>query len=252
MPSPGSPEINLHDYASAGYYLARLREAGKGRPISRLLPRRYISGSSCLCQFFTDCWVWDNAGPMDAEGNFIEGIRGFQGRVESAAFFGITEEQLPEVIRWGQLSCGRDFGFPRGYYRLIDAHRASEWIHLPREAWVIFGMGLHRTLAEKFLEDMRKHEDHTAALCVREGKELGPGGAPLGHELLNIECGHFCHSWICGGMEEDFAERKQVALNAHGYIESFETARECADMINRREVPSEPPPYYPLLIVEYS
>jgi hypothetical protein len=117
------------------YYLARLREAGVERPVSFRLPRRYISASTCLCEFFTDSWVWDNARPMDGAGNFVKGIRGFEERLTRAARFGITVERLPDVIRWSQLRCGRDFGFPSGYYRLADARRAADWISLPPEAY---------------------------------------------------------------------------------------------------------------------
>ena len=244
--------IDLHDYLSGGYYLARLREAGVERPVSPRLPRRYISASTGLCDFFTDSWVWDNAGPMDGAGNFVKGIRGFEERLTRAARFGITAERLPDVIRWGQLRCGRDFGFPRGFYRLVDARRAADWISLPPEAFVTFGIGLHRSLSEKFLQAMTKHEDCTTALCVRDGLELNGEGVPLGHELLNVECGHPCHSWICGGAEDDFVERKQLTLNQHGYIDNFETALECTQVIESGEIPGEPGPWFPWLIVHYT
>jgi hypothetical protein len=137
-----------------------------------MLLKRNFSATNRLCDFFTDCRVGDNAGPMDSAGTFIKGIRGFEERETWAARFGITAEHLPEVIRWGQLRCGRDFGFPRGYYRLVDARRATDWIDLPPEAIVIFGIGLHRSLAGKFPQDTLKRADCTGPLCVHKGQEL--------------------------------------------------------------------------------
>jgi hypothetical protein len=87
-------------------------------------------------------------------------------------------------------------------------------------------------------------------MCPR-GTELSGEGSPLGHELLNTEGGHPCHSWICNGLEADFAKRMQAAVNEHGYIDKFETARECTQAIDRGDIGAEPGPWFPWLIVRY-
>ncbi len=253
MLPPGIVGIDLHEYVCGGYFLARLLEAGKERPHSAVLPKRYISASHCLCDFFTDSWAWDNAGPMDSEGNFVQGISDYEGRLERAAAWGITAEELPRVIRWGQLRRGQDFGIPRGFRRLIDARRTTDWIHLPPEAYVIFGIGLHRSLTTELLGCIEAHYSVcTVPTCVREALPLSPGGAVLGHELLSTESGGPAHSWICGGMEDTFARRSQVTVNEYGYIERLETALACTKAINSGVVPAEPGRWFTWLIVQYA
>jgi len=252
MPSKGCQNTDLHDYISGGYYVARLREPGSGRPPSKLLPRRYVSASHCLCDFFPDSWVWNYAGPIDSEGNFVEGISRFEERLTSASRFGITKEQLPDVIRWGQLRCGRDFGIPRGFYRLVDARSALDWIDVPAEMLAIFGIGLHRSRRTTFLQETVNHPDMLVPECIRQQKELDGAGTALGHELLNTEQRAPGCSWICNGLECSFAERKGVTVNQYGYIDRFQTALECSGAINRGEIAGEPGPWFPWLIVEYT
>src|SRR6478735_6249996 len=140
MPFPAVQNTDLENYVSGGYLVARLREPGSERPPSKLLPKRYLSASACLCDFFPDSWAWNYAGPIDSEGRFVEGISRLDERLTAGARFGIPAEQLPEVVRWGQMQCGRDFGIPRGFYRLSDARRAVGWINLPPELVAIFGI----------------------------------------------------------------------------------------------------------------
>jgi hypothetical protein len=162
--------VKLQDYVCGGYYIPRLRKAGTERPLSAMLPRRYFSPSGCLCDLFPGSWVWNYAGPMTRNGEFVEGISRFEEQLAGAARFGITAELLPNVIRWGQMRAGRDFGFPTGFYRLVEARRGADWITLPAEAFVIIGIGLHRSLATRFLQDTVENRDCTVPICVREGQ----------------------------------------------------------------------------------
>jgi len=249
MLPPGIDGIRLRDYLCGGYYLARLKPAGTGPLASTRLPPGYFSFSACLSEFFPNSWVWSCAGPIDSDGNLVEGISRLEERLACAAAFGITAEQLPGVIRWGQIS--DDYSIPRGFDRLSQAKRATEWITLAAEEFVIFGAGLHRSLRTKLLAATTQNEVFTVPRCVREERELAPGGAALGHELLSYEIGDASHSWICSGCEHDVASRPGCALNRHGYLESFDTALEIARAIERGEIGAEPGPWFPWLIVRY-
>ena len=99
---PGIEGIQLQDYTCGGYFLARLRKPGIDRPPSPRLPPHYFSASRCLSDFFPVAWVWNYAGPVDDDGNLVEDISDLPERTKGAARFGITPEQVPAVIRWGQ------------------------------------------------------------------------------------------------------------------------------------------------------
>jgi hypothetical protein len=249
--SPGITGIRLQDYVCGGYYLARLTVAGKERPLSPRLPAGYFSASGCISDFFPDSWVWNYAGPMDCQGNLLEGISGFEERLVCAAPFGITAEQLPGVVRWGQLRCGYDFSVPHGFDHLAQAKRATEWITLRADQFVLFGIGLHRSLSTKLLKATTQNEDFTVPRCIQEGRELAQGGSALGHELLSYELGEPSHSWICSGCENDMPNNPRFLLNEHGYLAGFEAALEFTKLIERGEVGAEPGPWFPWLIVRY-
>lgn len=250
MLPPGIGGIEMQDYVSGGYFLAQLKKPGVDRPASPRLPPQYFSASGCLSEFFPTAWVWSDAGPIDGDGNFVDGISGLPERMASAARFGIAPEQVPAVVRWGQMRCGRDFGIPTGFEHLHQALRATEWIGLAAEEFVIFGVGLHWFLTEKFMSDTTQNAEFTVPQCVRQARPLSPGGAALGFELVNYEIGELCH-WICSGCEHVVADRPGCALNEHGYLNTFEAALECTRAIERGEIGAEPGPWYPWLMVRY-
>jgi hypothetical protein len=251
MLPPGIEGVKLQDYTCGGYFLARVRKPGVGRPPSPRLPPGYFSVSGCLSDFFPDTWVWNYAGPIDDDGNLVEGISGLEERTASAARFGITPEQVPDVVRWGQMRCGHDFSIPRGFEHLHQARRATEWIGLPSEELVIFGIGLNWFLTAKFVEDSTQNADFTVPQCIRQGRPLSQGGLALGYELVNYQYGELSCSWICNGCENFFADRPGCGLNSHGYLDTFEAALECVRAIERGEVGAEPGPWYPWLMVRY-
>ncbi len=251
MNQQSAAEITLQDYVSGGYYLAQFKQPGVERPPSPKLPKRYISASGCHCRFFPDSWAWSYAGPQDDEGNLLRGISRFEERLAHARYFGITADQLPDVIRWGHFCGGSEFGFPTGFYRLLHARKATEWINIPPEEYVIFGIGLHHTMVEKFLHDTKDYATCTIPICLKEGIPLQNTGKILGHELLDVFNGHLSESWICGGMEDILETYMHVKVNEHGYIDSFEIARVFARKIEQECNPEKPEVWYPWLIVSY-
>ncbi|MCT4796407.1 hypothetical protein [Exiguobacterium alkaliphilum] len=74
-----------------------------------------------------------------------------------------------------------------------------------------------------------------------------PLGRPLGYEVLGYEYGTF-HSYLCNGLEHDFAERFTFRLNDHGFIATLEEAERYCAYSNQEDVGTEPVLWLPWII----
>ena len=80
---------------------------------------------------------------------------------------------------------------------------------------------------------------------------LAEGGRLLGFELLNIDVGLICCSWICNGLERHFHDHSGLTPNSHGLISEIEDALRACEEISRGEIGAEPGLWLPCGIVLY-
>src|SRR2546421_2933630 len=103
--------IELNEYISGGYYLARLGKRAKYMSPA-LVPDQVLSASPGICDCFPDAWAveWTS--------------ENCEARSKKSAAFGIAQNDLPDVIAWATASFGNEFGWPSAFYDLDTARKA--------------------------------------------------------------------------------------------------------------------------------
>lgn len=235
------------DYVSAGYYLVLLSE----RPeyiSSALMPERLLSASPDICDSFPDCWVIEWSTVKEEE------------RVAKAEKFGISRAGLPRVVEWATRAFSEEFGWPNVFYSLDAARNARVMFFSLLNEVILFGLGIHKSHAAKFLDAAKPPpqqpglapEGETGVFeVVSRGEMLAGGGISLGYELLVTQSGMLTCSWLCNGLERTFADSLDVKPNAHGFIETLEEASRCAQYISQGQVGAEPGLWLPWLVTKY-
>ena len=202
MASPTS----LDDYVSAGYYLVQPSAAA------------LLSLSSCLCASFPNAWT-------------IDWVKG-ENPHEHAAALNIDRGRLPEIIAWATNAFGEEFGWPNVFYTLKAAREARARFFNAESKIEVVGLGLHRSDAPGFvgfakpvpsLPGYAPRGETGIYECVRDSRPMESGATFLGFEPLSVWVGLFACSWICLGMEREFAP------NEHGFLGSIDDARRCAE-----------------------
>jgi len=125
----------------------------------------------------------------------------------------------------------------------------------------VIGLGLHRDDAEEFLGYAKppEHQQGYAPQgetgiyeCVKALHLIGPGGRRIGYELLATYVGILTDSWLCNGLEKEFAEKLGVKPNEHGLIAEYPDARRCTEYISHDHVGAEGDLWKPWLVTLYS
>jgi hypothetical protein len=174
-------------------------------------------------------------------------------RLEQAAF-GIDEALLLEVSAWVEqkMEAG-EWGWPRVFTNLRPAR---EFLGRFRPTGVPHTIGLG--IAPEFLDEvLEAHPDipgqgqYGYITTLRRRQPLAAGGVELGYEILGEEIGGDFHSWHCNYLEPLVHEQLGIEVNRHWLINGLEAARNAADFINRPDVPAEPVPWRPWLLVQY-
>jgi hypothetical protein len=71
----------------------------------------------------------------------------------------------------------------------------------------------------------------------------------LGYEVLGNDYGRF-HSFVCNGLETDFAHKLNIKLNQHGLIDQYEQAIQASNYANHPDTGTEPVLWIPWAIIE--
>lgn len=82
--------------------------------------------------------------------------------------------------------------------------------------------------------------------------ELADSGRVLGYEILGVEEGGSCHSFLCNYLEVPYRQELEVRFNDHGLIDDYSVAVHATDYTNLATTGAEPVPWYPWLVVEYA
>jgi hypothetical protein len=185
-------------------------------------------------------------------------------RVQKAAVFGITEQELDGVIAWADRSFGTDFGAWNVFFGLEEARRAARSMLSRAADLELWGAGLHRDLLSAYCDASKPPAPQPGyapiaasgvheATCTRSAT-LAEGGVVLGHELLIDDLGCAFNSPESRHLEErDHLRALGIARNAHGLIDSFDEALACARSIDSIAVATQHQitGWRPWLIVRY-
>jgi len=240
-------DIALSDYLSGGYYIAKYIERPSYFP-KDLLPERIFSISKCISSFIPGTWAINWTVDEESE------------RLERARYFGLSAEELKEITQWATDNFEVEFGAWCAFYSLYSAYNLRDRFLTGQNDLVIFGIGIHKSYFEVFTDAAKPPpqqpgyapEGKTGVYtCVSKGKNIEPGGDVLGFELVNLEHGLIGCSWLCNGLERVFHDRLGIAPNKEGFIDTFESASECVDLISRGDINAEPGLWLPWLVVRY-
>lgn len=240
--------MDLEDYVAAGYFLSRIA----GEPDCTGIQLRRVSLGSDHSQrhFFPDAWAisWCKDTRDD--------------RLEHAAVFGITDEQLDEVMAWADKGFEREFGAWSLFFTIESARAAALSMLGNAPELDIWGVGLPRSLLSSFLGESgsspatpgsarrRAHGTHIDA-CLRS-LPFAEGGEILGHEIL-AEGGTWLDSPESLHVDEQ-AMYKAVGVvpNGDGLIDSLDDALACCcDLTGCSPIDFEITDWLPWLLVRY-
>ncbi len=224
-----------------GYYLVE----GLPRPsqLSQFLPPTLWTISSCFCSVYPDTWAlsWVSAGREDREA-----VRARLGLDDDG--FGVLQAQVDaafEAERFGWPNVWLDRASAEAFYR-------QYLVALPHMRLLAV------VLPAAYLDEFLQH--HTPApgfgacgLYQLLSRRLSPPGPTqtLGYEILGVEEGGSCHSFLCNYLEVPYRHELGVRFNDYGLINDYADAVRATNYTNLPSTGSEPVPWYPWLILEY-
>lgn len=240
--------MDLKDYISAGYYITHYVE----RPTytdSKLLPRKILSLSDCIANFFPNDWSisWVK---MDEEK-----------RKEEALAFGLNSDAVSQAVDSLTSRFDQDFGYPNVCYSLKIARDLVNEFLLNKTDLTIIGVGLHSSIKQKFCDEMMPPPPKegyapigkTGILeMVLKDQVLEHETQILGFELVNFYMGSEGCSWLCNSLEKEVKEKLNMIPNNYGFIDNFNDASKASEHVSKDEVGAEPGLWLPLLITQYS
>lgn len=230
------------DHYLGGYYLVE----GLPRPpqLSEFLPPMLWTISSCICSVYPDAWslAWVKAAPAERDavrtrlGLDADGFRTLQARVEGA--FEAERFGWPNV--WLERASAEEFY--RQYLAAVPLVR-------------LLAVALPAVYLDRFLEQHAPAPGFGACglyqLLSRRVKSAD-SATTLGYEILGVEEGGSCHSFLCNYLEVPYRQVLQIPFNDQGLIDDYDDAVRAADYTNLPSTGSEPVPWYPWLIAEYA
>jgi hypothetical protein len=237
------------DYLCGGYFLSRPERSGYNDPP---FPDSYLSISRDIRDFVPDSWL-------------IEWAHKYIPSEENSKKFDLKPEAYKELAEWATEHINKDFGAWTVIFELEKAQYLRNRFLSHLTDVTIFGIGLHKTLCENFLETTTPPPPQPGFAPVGEmgthtsikQKHLLPnGGVALGFELINHEKSGLSTSWLDVGLEKNAQEMK-IPINKFGLIENFEDALKYKKIIDGKIKPfesvmMEPGPWLPWLLVDYT
>lgn len=230
------------DHYLGGYYLVE----GLARPpqLSDFLPPMLWTVSSCFCTVYPHTWAlsWVTSAVEDRDamrmrlGLDAAGFRRLQAEVD--ADFAAERFGWPNV--WLDRASAEEF-----YRRYLAA--------VPHVR--LLAVALPAVYLDGFLQEHAPAPGFGAAglyqLLSRRIELTGPA-QPLGYEILGVEEGGGCHSFLCNYLEAPYREELRVRFNEHGLVADYADATRAATYTNLPTTGAEPVPWYPWLVVEYA
>lgn len=203
----------------------------------RLIPEVIQSASVCVCeQHPTIDVLWGTS--KNSKNTYQERLR-------------LNEEDFLSLMDWVEIHQeSGELGYPQTFQtvELAKRFRNRFFSHIELD---IIELGLPETYVADFLaegDEGESLERYGVERLLRHGCDA-PVGRLLGYEVLGYENGMF-HSYLCNGLEQDFAKQFSFQLNRHGFISTFEEAEHYCTYSNQEGVGTEPVLWLPWAIYE--
>jgi hypothetical protein len=224
-----------------GYYLVE-SSPRKSWMNNSLIPQKFYSLSNCICDHHPDLsiltWV-----------------------------VGDSEDRDKEQYR-------RKLKLTIAEFQLLQS-QADRWFDQNRYGWqeVFLDLDLAREFATDYLSNIQnikllaiattaKYRDlylqeefssnnaeEGVYKALKSNQAININHNFLGYEVLCNQCGIF-HSFVCNGLETDFAHKLNIKLNQHGLIDQYDQAIQASDYANHPDTGAEPLLWIPWAIIE--
>ncbi|MCC5892484.1 hypothetical protein [Exiguobacterium sp.] len=220
---------------SGGYLLIERTERADYMD-ERLIPEFIQSASACICeQHPTLDVLWGTSNR--SKNQYRERLR-------------LSEEEFLILIEWVEFyQESGELGYPQTFQtiELAKKFRDRFFSHIELD---IIEIGLPESYVSDFLvegEDGDSPERYGVERFILRHERDEPMGKLLGYEVLGYEYGTF-HSYLCNGLERDFAERFTFQLNEHGFIPTLAEVEHYCTYSNQEDVGTEPVLWLPWVI----
>jgi hypothetical protein len=241
----------VRDYLASGYFLSRQVEVADCTGAQ--LRRSTLAHDHSQRRFFPETWTLSWCREDQEQ------------RLRQAELFGISPEDLERVMAWADQSFEEVFGAWNVFFTLDGARAAAHSFLQNASDLELWGVGLHRALADTFCQRSGPPPQQPGyapvgasaihlATCVRPAP-LAEGGTVLGHEILISDVGCSFNSPESLHLDEQELFREANVLpNADGLIDSLDEALACCRLLERRssETPAASAGWLPWLITRYS
>ncbi|MEZ4224730.1 MAG: hypothetical protein R3B13_27510 [Polyangiaceae bacterium] len=229
------------DHVSGGYFLARPARRS-AHMTGGLLPEILVTASDCIVDLVPNTWSIE----------WTQETR--TARQEEAVKFGLNPSELQSFTDWctSALESG-DLGWPCVFLSVEVALRVRHEFLARASSLVVFGIALPHDLVSTFVEETRLaagQGEPGVRAAVRGRNAPSPGGSLLGYDVLGWEYGGF-HSYVCNGLETEFARAFAIKPNRWGFFDRLDDARRCADHCNQETTGAEPALWMPWRVTLY-
>lgn len=222
---------------SGGFYITRLLRKPQG--LGEVLPDSLITLSPCLAEFLPDAWASSWASHSDSD------------RVAAVQKLGLAPDALPFISEFVNAAFAtQDLGWPNVWQ---SATVAKNLIADPRVAdrgLLLLELAVPEDFATILLKELAPAAGEADSGLFAKLKTATPArssATSLGWEVLGVETGGSCHSWLCNSIQDDAKQRLGLRPGPFGLLESEQDARAVLGLI-ANGLGVEPVPWFPGLL----
>lgn len=200
---------------SGGFYVTRILQKPDG--LGELLPDRLLTLSACLTEFVPDSWAFDWASHTRAA------------RVAALEKLGLPADLLARISQSADAAfAAGELGWPNVWQSLPAVQTFLANPGIAGHDFLLLELGVPEDFVATLLADLAPapgEGDSGIYARLRNVAPVHPSAVPLGWELLGVETGGACHSWLCNSIQNDAAQDLGIRPGAFGLLPSEEDAR---------------------------
>jgi len=222
---------------SGGFYITRLLQKPHG--LGELLPESLITLSPCLGELLPDSWAFSWASHSDSD------------RVAAVQKLGLTPDVVPFICEFVNAAFAtQELGWPSVWQSATVARNLLADPRIADRGFLLLELAIPEDFAATLLAELAPASGEGDSGLFAKLKTATPAqssAASLGWELLGVETGGSCHSWLCNSIQNDAQQRLGVRPGPFGLLESEQDARAVLGLI-ANGLGAEPVPWFPGLL----
>lgn len=231
-------DVEAQSHLLAGYFLIGVRPYQLPGEHELRLP----TVSNCINTCFPDTWALD----------WVQTPADQLQRLE--ADYGIGPHSLDAIREWADPAFGRgDWAWPNVLTSLEAARDAYRRFFRPLRLRLL-GLALPEDQLEIALASLApvhpREGDCGLYTMLKRGLPATPGEI-LGYEIMGVEQGGSLHSFYCNHLQQAY-RGIGLALNVHGLLPDFASARQALELTLDEATGAEPVPWFSFRVTEYA